>query len=51
MIKSKKSMVDNFKEGEEEKKKKRILKMIIINGIIFTFSHLPEFVISILLIL
>jgi len=48
MIKSKKSIVQNFKETEEEKKRKRILKMIIINGIIFTFSHLPEFLISIL---
>ena len=44
-------MVENFKEAEEEKKKKRILKMIIINGIIFTFSHLPEFVVSILLLI
>ena len=50
MISSKKTMVENFKEAEEEKKRKRILKMIIINGIIFTLSHLPEFLISILLL-
>ena len=47
MINNKKKMVENFKEEEEEKKRKRILKMIIINGIIFTLSHLPEFILSI----
>ena len=50
MIRSKKTMVENFKEAEEEKKRKRILKMIIINGIIFTLSHLPEFLSSIFLL-
>ena len=46
MIKTKKTMVENFKEVEEQKKRKRILKMVVINGIIFTFSHIPELLIS-----
>ena len=48
MINSKKKIVDNYKEEEEGKKRKRILKMIVINGIIFTLSHSPEFSFSIL---
>ena len=51
IINSKKTMVENFKEAEEEKKRKRILKMIVINGIIFTFSHLPEFISAIVLLI
>jgi hypothetical protein len=35
MIKNKKTMMENFEEGEEEKKRKHILKMVVINGIFF----------------
>jgi hypothetical protein len=50
MIKSKKEMVDNFHEIEENKKKKRIQKMVFINGLIFLFSHSPELIVSVLLL-
>ena len=49
LIKNKEKMVENFKESEENKRKKRILKMIIINSVIFMLSHLPEMVSSILI--
>ena len=50
MIKSKKEMVDNFHEIEENKKKKRIEKMVFINGLIFLFSHSPELIVSVYLL-
>ena len=50
MIKSKKEMVDNFHEVEENKKKKRIEKMVFINGLIFLFSHSPELIVSVYLL-
>ena len=50
MIKKKKKMVENFKEKEEETKRKKINKMIVINGCIYVFSHLPEFIATILII-
>jgi hypothetical protein len=50
-IKSKKKMMENFKEQEEQKKKKRIQKMVFINGIIFVLSHLPELISSVYLLI
>ena len=50
MIKSKKEIVDNFHEIEENKKKKRIQKMVFINGLVFVFSHLPELIVSVYLL-
>jgi hypothetical protein len=49
VIKKKKKIINYFKEKEEEKKCKHLKKMLIINGIIFIFSHLPELLIRLLL--
>ena len=51
LIAKKKSMVENFKENEEEKKKKKLSKMVFIGNIIYLFSHMPEFLLTILFII
>ena len=50
MIKKKKKMVEKFKEKEEKTKRKKINKMIVINGCIYVCSHLSQFIATILLI-
>jgi hypothetical protein len=49
VIKKKKEIINNFKEKEEAKKLKHLKKMLIINGIMFILSHLPEMLIRSLL--
>ena len=51
MIRNKKKVIGNLKLEEEEKKKENISKMIIINGIFFVLSHLPEFLTMLLLVI
>jgi hypothetical protein len=50
-IKRKKNIVENFVEDEDMKKKNKLSKMIIINNIIYLISHLPDFLLTLSLIL
>jgi hypothetical protein len=50
LVENRKIMVENLNETEEEKKKKKLTKMVIINNIIYFFSHMPEFLLTIILI-
>ena len=50
-IKRKKNLIENFVEDEDAKKRNKLSKMIIINNIIYLISHLPEFLLTISLII
>ena len=50
-INKKKKLVDNFVEDEDTKKKNKLSKMIIINNTIYMISHLPEFLLTLSLII